>query len=56
MHFPVAAALAPYLSDDLLDSVSSTLLSKLNGKGLKQEGVHTYVHALGSIRYIPACC
>ena len=56
MHEPAAAALAPYLSDDLLDSVNSTLLSKLEGKGLKQESVHTYMHALGAIRHTPARC
>lgn len=45
----LAGAVAPFLDDSLLDSVSNHLISKLQEGGLKPDAARTYVQGLGAI-------
>lgn len=48
-----AAFLALHLSDDMLDEVNKTLISKLQQKNIKADAARTYVQTIGAVRSHP---
>lgn len=51
-----AASLALHLSDDLLDEVNKTLISKLQQNNIKAEAARTYVQTIGAVRCSTLIC
>ena len=49
-----AGALAPHLTDELLDGVVSHLIQRLEAPGNRAEAARTYMHSLAAIRPAPA--